>query len=222
MPKGSARSRRAAAADASIVVSNLNDSGPGSFREAVTAKGPRVVVFGVGGLITLESPVAIEEPFVTIAGQTAPGDGICVRGHQVSDQDARRRRPLPALPAGRPPEGRRGQPRHRRRRARRDRRPLLGHLERGREPVAERRHQEHHRAVVPDRRVAEPQRAQQGARTATARWRGRSAASPSITTSGRTTRPATRASATTTASRRTRSSTSATTSSTTTARWRAG
>ena len=67
-----------------IIVSTLNDAGPGSFREAVTAKGPRVVVFAVGGLITLESPVSIEEPFVTIAGQTAPGDGICVRGHQVS------------------------------------------------------------------------------------------------------------------------------------------
>ncbi len=67
-----------------VVVSNLNDEGPGSFRAAVTAKGPRVVVFAVGGLITLASPVTIEEPFVTIAGQSAPGDGICVRGHQVS------------------------------------------------------------------------------------------------------------------------------------------
>ena len=67
-----------------IVVSNTNDSGPGSFREAVTAKGPRTVVFGVGGLITLQSAVTIAEPFLTIAGQTAPGDGICIRGHQVS------------------------------------------------------------------------------------------------------------------------------------------
>ncbi|HEX7486668.1 MAG TPA: LamG-like jellyroll fold domain-containing protein [Vicinamibacterales bacterium] len=67
-----------------IIVTNLDDSGPGSFRDAVTAKGPRIVVFGIGGLITLATPVVIEEPFVTIAGHTAPGDGICFRGHQVS------------------------------------------------------------------------------------------------------------------------------------------
>jgi beta-xylosidase/pectate lyase len=67
-----------------FVVSTLDDSGPGSFREAVTAKGPRIVVFAVGGLITLSSPVLIEEPFLTVAGQTAPGDGICVRGRVVS------------------------------------------------------------------------------------------------------------------------------------------
>jgi beta-xylosidase/pectate lyase len=67
-----------------LVVSNLNDSGPGSLRDAVNARGPRVIVFGVGGLISLESPLAVEEPFVTIAGQSAPGDGICIRGHQVS------------------------------------------------------------------------------------------------------------------------------------------
>lgn len=67
-----------------IAVSNLNDSGPGSFREAVTAKGPRVVVFRTGGLITLRTPLEIDEPFLTIAGQTAPGDGICVRGRVVS------------------------------------------------------------------------------------------------------------------------------------------
>jgi pectate lyase len=67
-----------------VVVSNTNDAGPGSFREAVSGRGPRTVVFAVGGLITLQSPVVIEEPFLTIAGQTAPGDGICVRGHVVS------------------------------------------------------------------------------------------------------------------------------------------
>lgn len=63
-----------------FVVTNLDDGGPGSLREAVHAKGPRIVVFGVAGLITLESPLAISDPFITIAGQTAPGDGVCIRG----------------------------------------------------------------------------------------------------------------------------------------------
>jgi pectate lyase len=67
-----------------LFVRNLNDSGPGSFREAVNAKGARTVLFRVGGLITLKSPVNVTEPFLTIAGQTAPGDGICIRGSEVS------------------------------------------------------------------------------------------------------------------------------------------
>ena len=65
------------------VVTSLADAGPGTFREAVEADGPRTVVFGVAGLITLESPVEIDHPFLTIAGQTAPGDGVCVRGQSV-------------------------------------------------------------------------------------------------------------------------------------------
>ncbi|MGE5125139.1 MAG: alpha/beta hydrolase fold domain-containing protein [Betaproteobacteria bacterium] len=66
-----------------VLVTSLEDSGPGSFRAAVAAKGPRTVVFRVGGLVTLRSRVVIEEPFLTIAGQTAPGDGICFRGQAV-------------------------------------------------------------------------------------------------------------------------------------------
>jgi pectate lyase len=64
-----------------FVVKNLNDAGPGSLREAVEARGPRMVVFGVAGIIHLEAPLSITHPFITVAGQTAPGDGICIRNH---------------------------------------------------------------------------------------------------------------------------------------------
>jgi pectate lyase len=66
-----------------IEVTTLDDSGPGSFREALTAKGPRIVVFRVAGIIELKTRVTISEPFITIAGQTAPGDGICIKGETV-------------------------------------------------------------------------------------------------------------------------------------------
>jgi hypothetical protein len=62
-----------------FVVTSLNDSGPGTLREAVEARGPRIVVFGVAGTIALEMPLTISDPFITIAGHTAPGDGVCVR-----------------------------------------------------------------------------------------------------------------------------------------------
>lgn len=63
-----------------LFVSNLNDSGRGSLRAACEAKGPRTVIFRVAGLIDLKSPIRVKEPFITIAGQSAPGDGICLRG----------------------------------------------------------------------------------------------------------------------------------------------
>jgi hypothetical protein len=51
---------------------------PGSFRAAVEAEGPRTIVFRISGLIRLKRPCAVSDPYCTIAGQTAPGDGICL------------------------------------------------------------------------------------------------------------------------------------------------
>ncbi len=63
-----------------ITVTNLNDRGPGSFREACETGGARIVVFNVAGIIRLETPITVRAPYITIAGQTAPGDGICIAG----------------------------------------------------------------------------------------------------------------------------------------------
>jgi len=63
-----------------IEVVNLDDAGPGSFRAAVSASGARIVVFRVAGVIELRSRVDVQHPFLTIAGQTAPGGGILLKG----------------------------------------------------------------------------------------------------------------------------------------------
>lgn len=66
-----------------IEVTTLNSEGPGSLREAIDAAGPRIVVFRVGGMIELASRLSIKEPYITIAGQTAPGGGITLKGNGV-------------------------------------------------------------------------------------------------------------------------------------------
>ena len=65
-------------------VTTLADSGPGSFRTACQGSGPRTVVFRVAGTINLLSEVNILNPYITIAGQTAPGGGVCIAGETLS------------------------------------------------------------------------------------------------------------------------------------------
>ncbi len=66
-----------------ITVTSLEDDGPGTLREACETGGARIIVFNVAGIIKLKTPLIIRAPYITIAGQTAPGDGICVAGETV-------------------------------------------------------------------------------------------------------------------------------------------
>ena len=66
-----------------MVVTSLDDSGPGTFREACEAGGPRIVVFNVAGIIRLKDRIRIRAPYITIDGSSAPGDGVCIAGNTV-------------------------------------------------------------------------------------------------------------------------------------------
>ncbi|MFP6632946.1 MAG: pectate lyase, partial [Planctomycetota bacterium] len=62
---------------------------PGSLRQACDAEGPRIIVFDIAGTIELKNAIVLSKPYVTIAGQTAPGGGICLKdyGLKISTHD---------------------------------------------------------------------------------------------------------------------------------------
>ncbi|WP_436489577.1 pectate lyase [Chitinophaga sp. ARDCPP14] len=74
-----------------VEVTNLNDAGPGSFRQAFLEypDDPITIVFRVGGIIELHSAIKVQRSNITVAGQTAPGNGICLKGHSLIMNGAR-------------------------------------------------------------------------------------------------------------------------------------
>jgi pectate lyase len=85
-----------------IFVDNLNDDGPGSLRAAVNDSVPRIVIFRVSGTVELQSELRVTNPYITIAGQTAPGDGICLKNfplkiHRTNDVIVRGIRVRPGI-----------------------------------------------------------------------------------------------------------------------------
>lgn len=70
-----------------FTVTNLNDDGPGSLREAIKVEEPRIIVFATSGTIELKSTLRIKHGNLTIAGQSAPGGGICLKNYGVDFSD---------------------------------------------------------------------------------------------------------------------------------------
>lgn len=66
-----------------IKVTSLEDSGPGTLREAIEAEGPRTIVFDISGRIDLKNRLVIRNPYLTIAGHTAPGKGVCISNYNL-------------------------------------------------------------------------------------------------------------------------------------------